>query len=292
MTGAANQFAIPDVSIGPGIVAPLLDIATAGLYPQVPLIYPDPTQAYIWDQHDVFPDPTIYEDLNVSVSPVGEIVDFAGLVLPPEPSVPVMVAPPPAISTPALPGETVGGIPSPVPPPIPIDEPTYIIAEVPVVVDPGLPQQVIPSPPVTTGGLGTPTTTDGGIPLMSEDLGATVGGVFDTVFGTDIFDVLGGAYDIYQGMQAPDVAAAPIPTTTGGTVVSQVPAQGVPQYPAVMDTRKQYCLKNVNGQWKWVKRYKRRRKRLATPTDIKDLAALKGVVGQGKILETWIATHG
>lgn len=50
--------------------------------------------------------------------------------------------------------------------------------------------------------------------------------------------------------------------------------------------------KKVCGEWKWVKRRKRRRKRLATHSDIKDLSALKGVLGQGKLLETWIATHG
>lgn len=36
---------------------------------------------------------------------------------------------------------------------------------------------------------------------------------------------------------------------------------------------------------------RRRRKRLATLSDIKDLAALKSVLGGGKAFETWIATH-
>jgi hypothetical protein len=39
------------------------------------------------------------------------------------------------------------------------------------------------------------------------------------------------------------------------------------------------------------KKYRRRRKRLASKSDIKDLASLKGIVGQGKVMETWIATH-
>lgn len=39
------------------------------------------------------------------------------------------------------------------------------------------------------------------------------------------------------------------------------------------------------------KKRKRRRKQLITQSDIKGLAALKGVVGTGKIMETWIATH-
>ncbi len=36
---------------------------------------------------------------------------------------------------------------------------------------------------------------------------------------------------------------------------------------------------------------KRRRRRLATHSDIKDLAALSAVLGKGKLLETWVATR-
>lgn len=39
------------------------------------------------------------------------------------------------------------------------------------------------------------------------------------------------------------------------------------------------------------KKRKARRRQLVTKGDIKGLAALKGVVGTGKIMETWIATH-
>ena len=39
------------------------------------------------------------------------------------------------------------------------------------------------------------------------------------------------------------------------------------------------------------KKRRRRRKRLATQSDLKDLAALKGILGQGKAFEVWIATH-
>ncbi len=41
---------------------------------------------------------------------------------------------------------------------------------------------------------------------------------------------------------------------------------------------------------KWIKRSRRRRKRLATASDIKDIAALKATAGPA-ILKTWIATH-
>jgi len=36
---------------------------------------------------------------------------------------------------------------------------------------------------------------------------------------------------------------------------------------------------------------RKRRKRLATPSDLKDLAALKGVLGGGEAFKVWIATH-
>jgi len=57
------------------------------------------------------------------------------------------------------------------------------------------------------------------------------------------------------------------------------------------DPRNQYVLKFICGQWKWVKKRKRRSKRLATASDIKDLSSLMGVLGSGKNLTTWIATH-
>lgn len=44
------------------------------------------------------------------------------------------------------------------------------------------------------------------------------------------------------------------------------------------------------GRGKWQKRSKRRKRRLATNGDIKDLGALKSVLGP-QALKTWIATH-
>lgn len=50
------------------------------------------------------------------------------------------------------------------------------------------------------------------------------------------------------------------------------------------------ATKNCAGRW--IKRSRRRRKRLATASDIRDLNSLKAVLGGGKALESWIATHG
>ncbi len=50
-----------------------------------------------------------------------------------------------------------------------------------------------------------------------------------------------------------------------------------------------YKYNASTGQWE--KKRRRRRKRLATPSDLKDLAALKGVLGGGEAFKVWIATH-
>lgn len=47
----------------------------------------------------------------------------------------------------------------------------------------------------------------------------------------------------------------------------------------------------VTGKWK-IQRRRRRRRRLATTSDIKDLAALKQILGSGASFTTWIATRG
>lgn len=49
--------------------------------------------------------------------------------------------------------------------------------------------------------------------------------------------------------------------------------------------------KKVCGAYKWVTPKRRRRKQLLTKSDAKGLAALKGILGNGKAMETWIATH-
>ncbi len=69
--------------------------------------------------------------------------------------------------------------------------------------------------------------------------------------------------------------------TTGGVPGGAVAACGTDRL----------VYKQVGGVWKWVKRRKRRRRALATKGDLKDLAALKGILGNGKAFETWIATH-
>ncbi len=45
------------------------------------------------------------------------------------------------------------------------------------------------------------------------------------------------------------------------------------------------------GAGKWQKKTRRRRKRLATASDLKDLASLKGIMGTGEAFKVWVATH-
>jgi len=49
--------------------------------------------------------------------------------------------------------------------------------------------------------------------------------------------------------------------------------------------------KKVCGVYKWVYPKRRRRKQLLTQSDAVALAQLKGIIGAGKTMDTWIATH-
>ncbi len=79
----------------------------------------------------------------------------------------------------------------------------------------------------------------------------------------------------------------PVPTTY------QRPAGIIAQHQANHPGHNQYhygdCWDPVKQRW--IHKRKRRRNRLATKSDLSDLAALKGVLGGGKAFEVWIATH-
>ncbi len=121
---------------------------------------------------------------------------------------------------------------------------------------------------------------------------------------SDIFDLGADIYGVFNPPQTfqtfvpnqnPPAPPTNIPTTpsNGGSSVPGID----PGFPGTAitgcesDPRNQYVLKFLCGEWKWVKKRKRRRKRLATSSDIKDLSSLKGVLGSGKSFDLWIATH-
>lgn len=121
-----------------------------------------------------------------------------------------------------------------------------------------------------------------------EDTSMDLGDIYTTIDGA-LGGWLPGGAPVGSSIINPPVASAPPPVivnqpgpvaTTPATVPA--PASCSPQ---------QMVYKLVNGQWRWVKKPRRRRRRLLTKSDAADLAALKGIVGQGKIMETWIATH-
>lgn len=100
----------------------------------------------------------------------------------------------------------------------------------------------------------------------------------------------------YFNSRAPQINVASGYPPGGGF---QMPAAGIPFYDVIPEAGgtagcgpKQLWDPAANcGTGKWVTKRRRRHRNLATRGDIRDLSALKGVLGQGKLLETWIATH-
>lgn len=113
------------------------------------------------------------------------------------------------------------------------------------------------------------------------DLGDIFGGLYDTV-DTAVGGILPGGVPF---------GTTPATTVAGALAPTVAPAPSLPTVQVTAPAARHQCYKLVNGQWVPVQKRKRKRKRLATPTDIKDLAALAGVVGKGKLMEVWIATH-
>jgi len=114
--------------------------------------------------------------------------------------------------------------------------------------------------------------------------------------GSDIFDMGANVLNIFGSSnpaptQLPAPAPQQLPTTqSGGGMLPPTGGGGI-RVGCERDPAEQYVLKFTCGEWKWVKKRKRRRKRLATSSDIKDLSSLKGVLGGGKSFDLWIATH-
>jgi len=79
-----------------------------------------------------------------------------------------------------------------------------------------------------------------------------------------------------------------LPVETGGGGGGGVIDTGGGQMPANGCQPKKICARLVNGRWVYYYPKHRRRKRLATASEIGDLASLKAVL-TGKQLETWIA---
>lgn len=82
---------------------------------------------------------------------------------------------------------------------------------------------------------------------------------------------------VLSGMAPAMIPATTVIPGTGGPMAA-------PSCPAPT-----MCYNSKTG--KWTKKRRRRRKQLATPSDIRDLNALIAALGNGKALQSWIATH-
>ena len=171
---------------------------------------------------------------------------------------------------------------------------------------------------IATPGYGGPITGPAALPNQttiregqSMDLAGILGGITQTA--STIRDVKNILNPPIMGAQLPATIPPGVGTQNvnwgsmvGGAVLGEV-AENVYDFfkdeaPALpMNGAAAACAtKPSDIVYKWSekdqryvarKKYKRRRQRLATKSDIKDLASLKGIVGQGKVMETWIATH-
>ncbi len=108
-----------------------------------------------------------------------------------------------------------------------------------------------------------------------------------------ITDLTQAAVSIYGATRPPPTYTTQ-PVGFSNQALSTLPVMGVPGVDIIPDDPS--CPTGARMLWdpkkgKWIKKRKRRRKRLATASDIKDLSALKSVLGGGKGLDTWIATH-
>lgn len=113
----------------------------------------------------------------------------------------------------------------------------------------------------------------------------------------DLGTILGNISSIaqtYQTITAPRPVMntlQPQPAGFPGFPNADLPFVDVVPQPPMCNTNEYYWSTRANrGQGGWVK-YRRRRKQLATKSDISQLASLKTVL-TGDNLKMWIATHG
>lgn len=98
---------------------------------------------------------------------------------------------------------------------------------------------------------------------------------------SDIPGFLGGL--VTTGVNFADIPVLPSPTG-GATVAAPCPGKA---YQIITTVNPDGTTTSVTKQ-----KTRRRKRRLATMSDIKDLAALKSILGGGKAFDTWIATRG
>lgn len=147
--------------------------------------------------------------------------------------------------------------------------------------------ETIPAGTVTDDGIVYGETTE------DEEMGwitETIGEIYTTVDQNVFGGALPGGYIAGQAPPAGFINPATVMTQgTGAGVVQGAPPPAVAQ--AACGNGPSPVYKKVCGVYKWVYPKRRRRRSLATKGDIRDIGALKSVLGGGKALDTWIATH-
>lgn len=212
--------------------------------------------------------------------PLGQDIDRRDLPIATRPSFPPLRSVPRIIRSEARPVTIVGGAS------------TQNQRRLPVVGPVRFPTTEVRSSPDLTEGSGLPPETNGGnvadITHFLRDLLPGGSDIFDV--GANVLSIFGGS-PTAGGGRPPDLPTANVPAVQSGGGMLPPPGGGGIAVGCERDPSLNYILKYTCGEWKWVKKRKRRRKRLATSSDIKDLSSLKGVLGGGKSFDLWIATH-
>jgi len=127
------------------------------------------------------------------------------------------------------------------------------------------------------GAIPAPPVLDLGVPIQETDDVSWIDDLGDLV---DIYDQITGPGDVLYNQDPGNATGSPTPD-----------APLVPAIAGVNCSTASPVWKKVCGTYKWVYPKRRRRKQLVTNGDAKGLAVLKGIVGVGKTMDTWIATH-
>jgi len=141
--------------------------------------------------------------------------------------------------------------------------------------------------------LNTPTAPIAG-PVQKKEtpVALDLGNLIGDIFGSYIDARYQPSPNKFAIPAGPDYSTTP-PGVNGGDPLLR-PALGFPGFDVTSGDSpgKGWLWKPAteNCAGKWIKRGRRRRKRLATASDIRDIASLKNVGGPA-FLKTWVATH-
>jgi len=127
-------------------------------------------------------------------------------------------------------------------------------------------------------------------------LGGSVDYVGDKVFGEGDYGWGPRSFDASAGVMGPPVPIVNAPIVAPVTRPTVIPGTGgVMKDDCAPLTQKQVVTYDcATGAILKISKYKRRRRRrrLATASDIADLEALKGILGKGQALSSYLAVYG